>query len=303
MATMDMNKTPQIDIIIPFYNQEAIVEKVVQAVLELDYPKENITIIAIDDGSSDETPQLLKKFEEQSRIKLILFKKNRGRAQVRNSGIEQAGGDLIAFLDGDMVVEKMWLSNLLETIQATDVVAAMGESTVPDGWKQNELDKYFYSYWRGARKYGQGKPIPFRRFLFNNTLMKKAVLDETGSFDGSFTGYGGEDTDLAIRLWKRYPLGLRFAPKARVAHHHVRNVDAFCNDMRHFGKTNLPVLFERYPDLKNELGGKWAGSLMGKMFFNPLFRILVKYSSRLLPNTAFTRYLVAESIVSGFRSA
>ena len=59
-----------------------------------------------------------------------------------------------------------------------------------------------------------------------------------GNFDNTFTTYGGEDTDLAIRLWEANPKALRFSSKAISEHHHIREPDEFYKSI-----TKYPQIF------------------------------------------------------------
>lgn len=295
--------TPTVTFIIPFHNQEPVVEMVIRSVLDLDYPLERLNIIVIDDGSTDGTRSKIELFSKVPQVESILFDANRGRARARNAGLKKTTSELIALIDGDMVLEKTWLQELIKTIQSNNVIACMGETMAPPGYRKNRLDRYFYSYWRGARKHGNHVPVPFHRFLFNNTLIKSNALLKAGLFDDVFTGYGGEDTDLAIRMWRLYPAGLRFCPEARASHHHFRSLEQFLKDMFHFGKANLPLLVERYPHLKNTLGANWSSSISGKLVFNRFCRSLVIFLSQVFNHTIFIRYLVVESVVAGLRSA
>ena len=88
-------------------------------------------------------------------------------------------------------------------------------------------------------------PAPWRWFLFNNTAVKRSAIKKTGLFDEKFTSYGGEDTDMAIRLWHNFPDALRFSSKISAEHHHKRTLNQFCKQMEMYGQTNLPLLLDR----------------------------------------------------------
>jgi glycosyltransferase involved in cell wall biosynthesis len=89
---------PFVSVLIDTYNHEKFIEKAVTSVLEQDFPAENREIIVVDDGSTDRTPEILRKFESQIRI---LRKPNGGQASAFNLGIAESRGEIIAFLDGD----------------------------------------------------------------------------------------------------------------------------------------------------------------------------------------------------------
>ena len=120
----------------------------------------------------------------------------------------------------------------------------MGDSCLPKNVQPNSLDRYFYSFYRGARNIGESKPLHFRWFLFNNTVIRRSALEVVGKFDDIFTTYGGEDTDLSIRLWEKYPYGLRFSSKAISEHYHERHLEEFCSSMYFYGKNNYNIFFD-----------------------------------------------------------
>ena len=299
---MEINITYTVTIIVPFYNQENVAEHTICSLLKQEYPEESLNFIFIDDGSKDSTNKILKKFVQDPRITLIFFPENRGRSASRNAGIASANSELIGFLDGDMTVEPDWLQLLTDRLDK-NVVGVMGDSRLPIDAAPNLLDRYFYSFYRGARQIGENKPLYFRWFLFNNTVIRCSALKMIGNFDNAFTTYGGEDTDLAIRLWEAYPNGLRFSSQAVSEHHHKREVDEFCKSMYYYGKNNLPILLKKYPQYKDDLGGDWIYTLKGLFLFNPIVRWFVGLLNRYLSNFFLTRYMVIDAVIRGARSS
>ena len=75
-----MSWEPTVSIIIPFHNQENVVEKTLGAVLSLDYPTEKLQIIVINDGSTDKTESILQNMTGKKRLILINHKENKGRS-------------------------------------------------------------------------------------------------------------------------------------------------------------------------------------------------------------------------------
>jgi len=290
-----------VSIVVPYYNQEHIVEQSVSNLISQEYPAEKLNFIFIDDGSSDSTKSILDRFTVDERVQVISFSRNRGRSAARNAGITASDSELIGFLDGDMTVEPDWLRHLADLLTG-DVVGAMGDSKLPPGTVPNRLDRYFYSYYRGARQIGENRPLHFKWFLFNNALISRQALDKIGYFDLSFTTYGGEDTDLAIRLWRAFPKGLRFSTKAVSYHHHRRTVAGFCESMRGYGEENLPRLLDRYPEYHSEIAGHWIWSVKGRLIFNRMIFSLVWILFQLIPLPLLIRYLVIYSVIRGARN-
>ena len=87
-----------VSVLIDTYNQERFIEKAIVSVLEQDFPASEREIIVVDDGSSDATPEIVRKFAPQVRL---LRKTNGGQASAFNAGIPECKGEITAFLDGD----------------------------------------------------------------------------------------------------------------------------------------------------------------------------------------------------------
>lgn len=94
----------QFSIIIPIYNVEKYLERCIESVINQTYS--NIEIILVDDGSSDNCPQICDEYREKDfRIK-VLHKQNGGLSDARNEGLKIANGDYVLFVDSDDYIEK-----------------------------------------------------------------------------------------------------------------------------------------------------------------------------------------------------
>jgi glycosyltransferase involved in cell wall biosynthesis len=98
---------PFVSVLIDTYNHERFIEKAIVSVLEQDFPSGEREILVVDDGSSDRTPEIVRKFEPHVRL---LRKANGGQASAFNAGIPECKGEIVAFLDGD----DWWARNKLK---------------------------------------------------------------------------------------------------------------------------------------------------------------------------------------------
>ncbi len=87
-----------VSVLIDTYNHERFIEQAMVSVLQQDFPEAEREIIVVDDGSTDRTPEIVKKFEPRVRL---LRKENGGQASAFNAGIPECRGEIVAFLDGD----------------------------------------------------------------------------------------------------------------------------------------------------------------------------------------------------------
>src|SRR5215471_10427424 len=87
---------PFVSVLIDTYNHEKFIEQAIVSVLEQDFAAADYEIFVVDDGSTDSTPEIIKKFA--SRV-MYLAKKNGGQGSAFNYGIPKCRGDIAAFLD------------------------------------------------------------------------------------------------------------------------------------------------------------------------------------------------------------
>ncbi len=97
-----MNKIGLVSIIIPTYNCEKYIEEAVKSCINQTY--KNIEILVIDDGSTDNTKEVLKEYIDSNKIKYI-YQKNSERSTARNNGLDNAKGEYIQFLDSDDILK------------------------------------------------------------------------------------------------------------------------------------------------------------------------------------------------------
>lgn len=114
------NKTSNvlISIIVPAYNVEKYVEQCIISILEQSYS--NIEVIIVNDGSTDNTGQIIDKISESDSRVRVLHKKNGGVSAARNSGIEMAKGEYLVFVDGDDYISQDYVEYMLSLIESTN---------------------------------------------------------------------------------------------------------------------------------------------------------------------------------------
>ncbi len=123
----------KISIIVPFYNREKTAERCLNSLLASTY--KNIEIIAVDDGSTDKTLEILQDFSNRdSRLKIVT-QENSGPSAARNNGLDNATGDFVAFCDSDDWVDLSIYQKMFDLQQQTkaDVVITGFYSSYQDG--------------------------------------------------------------------------------------------------------------------------------------------------------------------------
>lgn len=231
-----MKRPETISVIIPAYNAEAFLAEAVESALSQSFPAHEI--IVVDDGSTDRTPEVAKKYN--GRIKYVR-QENAGPACARNRGIRLATGEYVAFLDADDI----WKSDKLEEqVRAfrENPAAALVYSKI------NVINsKKVNSSARPAKAYS-GKifdNLLVENFILLSTVVvRSSALREVGCFDESL--FTAEDTNLYLKLAKLHEIVC--VDKVLVYYRkHGKNIsDRF--DIKVGTLDNLDNIIRRFPD-------------------------------------------------------
>ena len=127
----------KISIIIPCFNEENTIEKIVNKVLEetLNFSYLNFEIIVIDDASTDATQKILEKYENK-KFKFLINKKNFGKGYSLKRGINEANGDIILFQDADLEYDPSDYKKLLKPILDGNADVVFGSRFIGSGEKR-----------------------------------------------------------------------------------------------------------------------------------------------------------------------
>ena len=210
----------KISIYIPTYNSDNTIEESILSVIN--QTRKFDQIIIVDDGSNDNTKNILKKFDN---IKIITNHKNLGIGKSRNIGIDASENNLIASIDSDVVLEKNWLENILKIFKEKNAVYCCGNL------KEKYLDNK-YNQWRAKNyKLNWGdKDVLNPPFIFTcNTLHYKEVWKKIGGFDENFLYPGGEDVDYSVKVSKMYNNRNLYSSKSLCSHLCNDNIDTLAN--------------------------------------------------------------------------
>ena len=131
--------TPLVTVLIDTYNHERFIEQAIVSVLEQDFPPSEMEILVVDDGSTDGTPEIVRKFSARLRL---LRKENGGQASAFNAGIPEARAPIVAFLDGDDWWARNKLTLVTEALNADPSVGIVGNGIIMvqlDGSTESEV--------------------------------------------------------------------------------------------------------------------------------------------------------------------
>jgi len=195
-----VNEKPKVSVIIPTYNRAELLPRAIKSVLEQTY--QDFEIIVVDDGSTDNTEEVIKEFQEQDkRIKYIKHDKNKGGSAARNTGIKAARGEYIAFQDSD----DEWLPEKLEKQMKVFKNALPEVGVVYTGFLRikNGKENYIPSSWVIKKEGNIHDELLRGNFVTTQSIIiRKECFKKAGMFDEKLPRL--QDWELVIRLSKYY---------------------------------------------------------------------------------------------------
>jgi glycosyltransferase involved in cell wall biosynthesis len=202
---------PEVSVIMPAHNAAATIAESMESILRQTY--KNWELIIVDDGSTDNTFGVVRKYLDDPRIKLIRCEKNAGMSTARNLGVAKASGEFIAFLDSD----DLWMPTKLQKqieyhkknpncrISHTDF-----REFYPSGKEKRPWRQFFAS-----KHQKNGVLLP--HLYYDNlvatltVMMRRDIFINLGGFDTEL--FGVEDQDLWLKIAK---LGYEFGYMSEV---------------------------------------------------------------------------------------
>jgi len=209
---------PKVSIIIPIYNAEKYLSKTIESVMAQTYT--DWEIVAVDDGSTDKTPEILKDYEKKLPKKLrVITQKNSGVSIARNTAIAAARGEYIAFLDHD----DLWLpEKLKKQVKLLDSNKKLG-LVYSDSYAIDDkgiLKKGTLMSGRLFRLHARMlRGNVFNELFYVNfipiltTMVRKNVFNKVGMFDPKYKI--AEDYDLFLKIAEQYPIDFTETPLAK----------------------------------------------------------------------------------------
>lgn len=198
-----------VSVIIPTYNSEDTIAECISAVLA--EATDGVEVLVVDDGSTDATREIVTGMD----CRLITLERNSGPAEARNTGADQARGDILFFIDSDVILAKGALSLIDRHYrQEPDEAAAVGMYA-----KKPANEGLFHHYMALWRYFTWTHPTPrsFSFFIASCGTIRREVFVEMGGFDTAYRGAEVEDYEFGHRLAARHSITL--LPDLQGAHH------------------------------------------------------------------------------------
>ncbi|MEM3696648.1 MAG: glycosyltransferase family 2 protein [Candidatus Bathyarchaeia archaeon] len=272
---------PMVSILIPAHNEEQVIERILQGMTKLTYPKEKLQIIVIDDASTDKTGKISEEYsKEYSYIKVIHRNQKegkRGKASALNAGFKHANGEIILCFDADYYPQRDIVEKLVKKFANPKVGAVQGRVVVLNE-PQNLVTRLVALERIGGYCVDQQARDTLGLITqFGGTVggFKRNVLESLGGWDESILA---EDTDLTFRV---YLAGYKisYVNDAECYEEAVENWRAYWKQRYRWAKGHMQcALKHSFKVLKSKnlsLKQKIDGLLLLNLYFMP---VLVLFS-------------------------
>jgi len=243
---------PRISVVVCSYNGSRTIRDCLEGLQKLDYP--SFEVIVVDDGSTDATAAIAGEYSFR-----LISTQQRGLSHARNTGLEAATGEIVAYLDDDAYPDPHWLTYLAATFMSTAHAGVGGPNIAPAG---DGLIADCVANTPGSPVHVLLSDREAEHIPGCNMAFRKACLEAIGGFDPQFR-VAGDDVDVCWQLRQRgWTLG--FSPAAMVWHHHRGSIHAYWKQQYGYGKAEA-LLERKWPEKYNAAGQiTWAGRVYGK---------------------------------------
>jgi GT2 family glycosyltransferase len=242
---------PRVSVIVCTYNGSATLAETSAAIAALDYP--DVEVIVVDDGSTDASADIAR-----SHGFTVISTPNGGLSSARNTGLQAASGEIVAYLDDDAAPDPHWLRYLTRTFARSEAVAVGGPNlAVPgDGAIADAVAASPGNPSHVLITDDEAEHIPGC-----NCAFRVDALRAIGGFDPAFRT-AGDDVDVCWRLQADGGT-IAFSPAAVVWHHRRRSLRAYLRQQRGYGRAEA-ALERKWPE-RYSAGGHvtWAGRIYG----------------------------------------
>ncbi len=240
---------PYVSVVIPFYNREELVDWAVGSVLRSAVPMTmEVEIIAVDNGSTDNTVEQLKRHPIR-----IVHCAERGPGAARNAGIAASRGEIVVFTDSDCLCESDWLMRLVRPFVDPKMLITGGNifSLFQDDFVATFTDKIGIL---NNRRFFAGSAYFPRFFATANAAYRRSALNTVGGFDNNL--WMSEDADLA---WRVLELGgkMAYVDNAVIYHQHRNTLRGLFSQAIDYGSASVAIFAKHRSRLEATAALSW----------------------------------------------
>jgi glycosyltransferase involved in cell wall biosynthesis len=224
---------PKVSVIIPTFNRLDILPETLAALERQDVQKGFFEVLIIDDGSTDTTWSYLGQYATTSNLPLNLRRQTSlGPAAARNWGIEMGQGELVLFLDADIVVEKDVVRKHWQRFDNHRQKRCGWMGRIKPHEKVDRWQTYRWDEFALEEEGGPARPISWTTYRTPNSSWPMNLLRDAVGFDARFIV--AEDRELAYRL-SQTGAEFYYDPDILASHHHLLTYDGLISKARQYG--------------------------------------------------------------------
>ncbi len=266
----------QMSVLLPTYKRPEALSRTLCGLESQSLKPELFEIIVVDDGSDDETSQVLDRFASSTdlRFSYTILKENGGPARARNVGLSMVQADVVLIIGDDIEPDPLLLEkhhhfhqkNSDERYAMLGHVSFPGElaSTPFMNWLEEDGRNYFFNY-AALESGAEAEPI---FFYTCNVSVKMSLLNKSGWFDESFPYASHEDLELGYRLADN-GMRLVYDESARGYHWHVLSIDGIARRVYLMGYS-AHIFWEKVGDTSSTVRKLARRILTGICSFPPM---------------------------------
>ena len=235
---MRADDLPGVSVVVPVLNGAGEIGRLLESLLALDYPRDRLELIVVDNGSTDGTRDVISGYP----VRLVEETATRSSYAARNRGTAMAGGEWIAFTDADCVATPDWLLRLLRPPIPANIGAVAGEVLALESITPVQRLMERHGFMKHAVTLPH-KDLPC--FSTANVAVRPTVLEKVGGFREDVRYFG--DMELAWRMQLEASAGILFRPEAVIRHRHRRTWGELWRQACQHGQ-GVAFLKEAFPD-------------------------------------------------------
>ncbi|NFE20605.1 glycosyltransferase family 2 protein [Clostridium botulinum] len=251
---LENEKYPKVSILVPAHNEEKVIGRTVKSILLLNYPKDKMELIVINDNSSDNTKEILKQIQEEYRsynFKIINTDNitgGRGKSNALNIGYKHSSGDFIAVYDADNTPDKNALKYLMETIIEDEHLGAVIGKFRTRNKDRNMLTRFINIEtlsFQWMCQAGRWNLLNLCTIPGTNFVVRKNIIQKLNGWDPKAIA---EDTEISFRI---YELGykIKFVPYSVTWEQEPENLKVWFKQRTRWAKGNIYVLLKYFKNM------------------------------------------------------
>lgn len=251
---LENEKYPKVSILVPAHNEEKVIGRTVKSILLLNYPKDKMELIVINDNSSDNTKEILKQIQKEYRsynFKIINTDNitgGRGKSNALNIGYKHSSGDFIAVYDADNTPDKNALKYLMETIIEDEYLGAVIGKFRTRNKDRNMLTRFINIEtlsFQWMCQAGRWNLLNLCTIPGTNFVVRKNIIQKLNGWDPKAIA---EDTEISFRI---YELGykIKFVPYSVTWEQEPENLKVWFKQRTRWAKGNIYVLLKYFKNI------------------------------------------------------